>query len=546
MSPSDIFGAEKEMNLIDFLFDASNWPARWNCGHWTASLGWIHIISDISIFLAYISIPTVLIYWCIKRRDIPFNHLLVLFALFIVFCGSGHLVEAIIFWHPIYRFDALVKLSTGIISWVTVLALLPVIPKVLDLPKLEKLNQILNRDLLVSKKRLELSFQGSDVGLWDWDITTNQITFSSFFLHLMGQPSDSLEKSYDEFLRYIHAEDQENFKVQIKNHLEKRLEFQCKLRMKVKDKYRWFHGRGLAYWDDAGKPIRMAGSLIDIQDMIDTHEKLSTTVEDLKTANKEMENFLYVVSHDLRAPLINIKGFSGELEHAFSDLRPLLEKGSVDSSMANYKEEVPQALKFISGSVQKIDYLIEALLRLSRIGRTELVFEELDTRKIVDEQVLALSHQLKSGNFEVIVSDLPKIVADKTAMQQIFANLLDNACKYRDHNRNGKIEIYCEKLCDFTRFHVKDNGLGIRKEDISKVFEIFKRIDPVSTPGEGMGLAYLKKLIRLHRGDIDFTSTFGVGSDFYFTIPHNLKAAAPSSRLITNTRQLDALGEVHA
>lgn len=510
------------MNFFDFLFDTSNWPARWSCGKWTEALGWIHISSDIAIFLAYISIPAVLLYWCIKRRDIPFNHLLILFALFIVFCGSGHLVEAVIFWHPVYRFDGMVKIATAIISWATVLALIPVIPKVLDLPKLERLNQILNRDLSVSKKRLELSFQGSDVGLWDWDIVSNKITFSNFFLQLMGHSSDSLQKTFDEFLSFIHPNDQVCFKEHIKNHLEKKDDFQCKFRMKVKGKYRWFHARGLAHWDEANKPIRMAGSLTDVQDMIDAHEKLSHTVDELQIANKEMENFLYVVSHDLRAPLINIKGFSGELEHAFTDLGPLLEK-SENSLIADYKEEVPQALKFISGSVQKIDYLIEALLRLSRIGRCELFLEKIDTKKIVDEQVLAMSHQLKKGNFEVSIHDLPTIVADKTSMQQIFGNLIDNACKYNDPNRAGKLEIFAEECHGFTRFHVKDNGLGIKEKDFPKVFEIFKRIDPGATPGEGMGLAYLKKLVKRHRGDLDFTSQFGVGSDFFFTISHNLQ-----------------------
>lgn len=392
------------MNFFDFLFDTSLWPARWSCGTWSAALGWVHIISDIAIFLAYLSIPAVLTYFCIKRRDIPFNHLLILFSMFIVFCGSGHLVEATIFWFPVYRFDGAVKLATAIISWTTVLALLPVIPKVLDLPKLEKLNHMLN------------------------------------------------------------------------------------------------------------------------QDIIDAHEKLSHTVDQLQIANKEMENFLYVVSHDLRAPLINIKGFSGELEHAFNEISPLLDQLPADANTkSEYKEEVPQALKFISGSVQKIDYLIEALLRLSRVGRTDLHLEELDTKAIVDEQILALSHQLKLGNFEVVIKDLPNVVADKTALQQIFGNLIDNACKYRDPARAGKIEITGERFANFTRFTVKDNGLGIKEKDFDKVFEIFKRVDPSATQGEGMGLAFLQKMIKRHQGELDFRSQFGEGSEFFFTISHDLK-----------------------
>lgn len=512
------------MNVFDFLFDASLWPPRWHCGSgWTQTLGWVHIISDLAIFFAYLSIPAVLLYWCIKRRDIPFNYLLILFAMFIVFCGSGHLVEAIIFWKPVYRFDGLVKLSTAFISWTTVLALVPVIPKVLDFPKLEKLNEILNRDLKSSKKRLELSFQGSEVGLWDWDIPANQINFSNFFMQLLGSASDTLQKTYEDFEKLIHPEDLPLFKQSMANHLENHADFQCKFRMLVKGKYKWFHARGLAHWDENNKPIRMAGSITDIQDTIDNHQKLSNTVNDLQNANKEMENFLYVVSHDLRAPLINIKGFSEELARAFNEITPRLNSIADDKTAKEYQEEIPQAIKFISGSVQKIDYLIEALLKLSRLGKCVLTLENINTKKVVEDQVLAMSHQIKSNNIEVVIGDLPNLVADQTAMQQIFGNLLDNAIKYRDPNRPCRIEIYGETLNDAVRFCVKDNGIGIEEKNFPKVFEMFKRIDPVSTPGEGMGLAYIKTLVKRHQGDLNFKSVFNQGSEFFFTISRHLK-----------------------
>lgn len=517
------------MDFINFLFATDRWPPRWRCGHWTDELGWLHICSDIAIFLAYLSIPAVLAYWCIKRRDIPFNYLLVLFALFIVFCGSGHLVEAVIFWKPVYRFDGLVKFLTAIISWVTVLALLPVIPKVLEFPKLEKLNELLNKDLSVSRKRLELSFEGSDVGLWDWDILTNQMTFSTFFMQLLGKSANFPDKSFEEFIKHIHSEDQKTFENQIHQHLEQHLPFQTKFRMKVNGKYRWFHARGLAHWDEKGKPIRMAGSITDIQDMIDTQQKLSQTVTELQITNREMEDFLYVVSHDLRAPLINIKGFSEELSYSFDNVNPYVEKiaaqlqNEENKKLLTYQQEVPQALHYISGSVSKIDNLIEALLKLSRLGKYQLNFEEIDTKKLVEEQLLALSHQIKTGNIEIVVGNLPNIVADRVGMQQIFGNLLDNAIKYRDPSRKTKIEIFGQKEQDQTRFTVKDNGIGIKEKDNHKVFEIFKRIDTVSTKGEGMGLAYIRTLIKRHLGSIDFKSTYGVGSEFYFTIAYDLK-----------------------
>ncbi len=144
------------MDFIHFLFDTTYWPPRWHCGHWTEALGWTHIISDLAIFGAYIAIPLILGYFCYVRKDLPFYKIFVLFGLFIVFCGTGHLIEAIIFWHPIYRFDGLIKVSTAIVSWGTVIAFIPTIPRVLNLPKLQMINEQLQSSLTQTKQHKEM------------------------------------------------------------------------------------------------------------------------------------------------------------------------------------------------------------------------------------------------------------------------------------------------------------------------------------------------------------------------------------------------------
>lgn len=112
-------------------FDTSGFVPRWRCGHWYAELGWLHIVSDSLIWLAYLAIPAVLIFFLRRRRDLPFPRIIWLFGAFILACGTSHIVEAIIFWYPIYRFAGLVKLATAVVSWLTVFALVPVIPKAL-------------------------------------------------------------------------------------------------------------------------------------------------------------------------------------------------------------------------------------------------------------------------------------------------------------------------------------------------------------------------------------------------------------------------------
>jgi hypothetical protein len=137
-------------NLITELFDTSGFPARWHCGVWSDALGWLHIGSDTAIFLAYTAIPIVLAYFVVRKPEVPFPKIFWLFVVFIFACGFGHLLEAIIFWHPVYRLDGVVKLLTAVASWATVAALVFVVPKALTYPGLAKLNaelQLSNAEL---------------------------------------------------------------------------------------------------------------------------------------------------------------------------------------------------------------------------------------------------------------------------------------------------------------------------------------------------------------------------------------------------------------
>ncbi len=126
--------------------------ARWSCGQWTPLHGWVHILSDLAIFGAYAAIPVALVVFISKRSDVSFNRLFWLFAGFILFCGVGHLIEASLFWWPWYRLSGLMKLSTAIISWITVLALLPVIPKALAFPNLAAMTGALQQEVAERKK----------------------------------------------------------------------------------------------------------------------------------------------------------------------------------------------------------------------------------------------------------------------------------------------------------------------------------------------------------------------------------------------------------
>jgi len=261
-------------------------------------------------------------------------------------------------------------------------------------------------------------------------------------------------------------------------------------------------------------------------------EKLHTYSEELQEINEELKNFAYIVSHDLRAPLVNIKGFSDELIHSIAALGPSLEKYLDSLPQAErekfrdvLKKDIPEALAFIGSSVSRMDSLINAILQLSRAGRRELSPEPVSIQDLIGTIVNSLTHQLGLKNATVTLQeDLPDVIADRTALGQIFGNLLDNAVKYLEPGRAGSIEVSVAREDGEVVFHVRDNGRGMAQEDIPRAFEIFRRVGRQDVPGEGMGLAYVKTLVRHQGGRIWCESEPGKGTTFSFTLPQAGKA----------------------
>src|SRR5262245_42926160 len=138
------------------LLDTNGFPARWYCGVWSAQLGWLHIVSDLAVFAAYMAIPCLLLYFIRRRRDVPFIPIFWLFGAFIAACGTTHLIEATIFWWPAYRLSGAAKLFTAAVSWATVVALIPALPRALALPGMAKVNEDLRREI-AARRSAELA-----------------------------------------------------------------------------------------------------------------------------------------------------------------------------------------------------------------------------------------------------------------------------------------------------------------------------------------------------------------------------------------------------
>lgn len=260
-------------------------------------------------------------------------------------------------------------------------------------------------------------------------------------------------------------------------------------------------------------------------------ERVKERTEGLTRANDEVQRYAYIVSHDLRAPLVNIMGFTSELETATQVFADYLRRPDLDRSDALVEQmaeavetDIPEALGFIRSSMTRMDGLINEILKLSRLGRATLSPETLDTTELVAGCVADIQHRLDAAGATVeIVAPLPELISDRTALQQIFTNLLDNAVKYLDSRRSGRIKVMGRRLGAVVLIDVIDNGRGIHPDDHERVFELFRRSGQQDRPGEGIGLAHVRTLVRRLGGDITVESDGMTGTTFHVVIARDLR-----------------------
>jgi signal transduction histidine kinase len=244
----------------------------------------------------------------------------------------------------------------------------------------------------------------------------------------------------------------------------------------------------------------------------------------LAQKNEEVEAFVYIVSHDLRAPLVNLQGFSGELERSCGALETTLQTVALQPNTEKtlqtiLREDIAGALRYISASTVKFQRLIDALLLLSRTGKQDLRLEDVDVRAVVDTTVLSLRQSVESSSAAVIIEALPAVRGDVTALGQVFSNLISNALKYLQPGRPGRIVIGGESADGAAHYWIRDNGAGIAASSQRRLFQVFQRFHPNLASGEGMGLAIVKRIIERHGGKVWAESEEGVGTTFHFSLP---------------------------
>lgn len=290
---------------------------------------------------------------------------------------------------------------------------------------------------------------------------------------------------------------------------------------------------GSFYWVDttifpfvnaAGKPVQYVAIRTDITRRKADEAKLQQTAADLAEKNKEMETIVYTVSHDLRSPLVNVQGFGRQLSRACEKLTATMaaaRDGVVPVAELKQPVEaaIPQALRFINAGVTKMDSLLTGLLHYSRLGRVALTIRPLDMNVQLAEILAAMKFQLDEAKAEVKVEALPACLGDAAHTSRVFANLLDNALKYRSPERLLRVQVSGRVERGQAVYTVADNGIGIAPEHQGKIFEIFHRLNPDTTGGDGLGLTIAQRVLERQRGRIWVESGVESGSIFHVSLP---------------------------
>lgn len=486
------------MDILNTLFATAHYPPRWSCGSWTPFWGWLHIISDIVIFLAYMGIPVVLLLFKHKIQRFKVKFIIILFACFIAFCGITHLNEAIIFWLPFYNFAGVVKFLTAAVSATTLVTLTLALPSIIKIINEKRQSHEL-KGIIESCPQGILVVSNSGKILY-----ANQLILTMFGYELTGLVGKKVEMLIPETLKTSHAFMREQY-------------------LKAPNQRQMGIGRDLYATNKQGKkfpvevglnPVTFDGeagvlcSIVDITERKTKELELNLLNKSLKQSNSELEEFAYVASHDLKEPLRGIQNYSMML---------------IESCFESLDEQSQHRLSKLPKLTKRLEEQIDSLLEYSRLGQLNFEFDIVDMHKKVQDTMELLENVITTFNAKIrIVGTLPPIYGNRVNLIVMLANLISNAIKYNDSDR-PVIEIGAlenQKNKDYHTFYLKDNGIGIPQEQFENIFKIFQRLHAKDQygGGTGAGLTIVRKIIQKHNSRIWVESSVGKGTIFYWTL----------------------------
>jgi PAS domain S-box-containing protein len=541
--------------LKDLVFPGGFMP-HGNCYLWTPSLIGLHVASDSLIALSYLSIPITLLHFTRKRRDIPFSWMFLCFGAFIVACGGTHMMEVWTIWFPSYWLAGAVKAVTAGFSVVTAILLIRVVPLALALPGTQwliEINQKLAREV-EQRAQAEYGFRRLNEELEQRVaertvalMATNQSLRESEqryrtlvehapeaivvldldqgrFVDLNANAERLFGMSREELLRVGPAEVSPPLQPGGRPSSEAAgAELERALRFET-PRFEWVHRNSegkdipceisLFRLPSSGRNL-VRGSIVDISERKRAEEeihKLNAELElrvkertaQLEAANRDLESFTYSVSHDLRAPLRHMDGFSRILVEEYAPLIP---------------DGAKEHLQRVRSATLHMGQLVDDLLNLARVGRGSLRIVNTDLNELVAETILSLEAETRGREVDWRVGHLSKAQCDPGLMRQVFFNLLSNALKFTRLREKAVIEIGEIAAEGAPRIFVRDNGVGFDMKYADKLFQVFQRLHVEEEfEGTGVGLAIVYRILQKHGGTIWSEASTQNGATFFFTL----------------------------
>lgn len=370
--------------------------------------------------------------------------------------------------------------------------------------------------LRASEEQLRLALDAAQMGIWRWDITSNDVVWSDHVAHLCGMLPGAFEGTYEAYLSLIHPDDKAMVLATIQEALTTGDPYIIEHRLIRPDgSVHWLAAKGKVFTDADGKPVRMTGAVWEVTERkeaeaerkqlnLELESRVAERTAQLEAANKEMEAFSYSVSHDLRGPIRHIEGFSRILLREYGSL--------LDEQGQDY-------LQFLQDSAHQMDNIISALMDLSLVSRGELSRQAIDLGRIVRLVGEELQGMEEGRAVTLDIQPTPEVEGDSRLLQVALKNLLENAFKY---TRDRTAAVITFGQADTPRgqaFFVRDNGVGFDPRYADKLFMAFQRLhEDEAFEGTGIGLTIVQRIIHRHGGHIWGEGTPDEGAVFYFTL----------------------------